>query len=200
VFDPEFESLLRRQAKTALRRRMRGLRNAIPREACAARSERIVERVLASAAFDRAGAVGLFWPMVERNEVDVRPLDAAARTAGKIVAYPRLTEEGMTLAVAEPSSLAERGHMFAEPPEEAPAAVIGPELLVVVPALAVDPAGNRIGYGKGFYDWLLARIAPPAFALAVAYDFQVVAEIPTSETDRPVHLVITDVRTFQPPG
>jgi 5-formyltetrahydrofolate cyclo-ligase len=96
--------------------------------------------------------------------------------------------------------LAERGHGFAEPPEEAPAVPIGPELLVIVPALAVDPSGNRIGYGKGFYDWLLARIAPPAFALAVAYDFQVVAEIPTSETDRAVHMVVTDVRTFHPQG
>jgi len=200
VFDPELESLLRQRAKTELRRRMRGLRNAIPREACAARSQRIVERVLASPEFERALAVGLFWPMLERNEVDVRPLDAAARAAGKVVAYPRLSEEGMALAVAEASSLAERGHGFAEPPEEAPDVSIGPELLVVVPALAVDPRGNRIGYGKGFYDWLLARIAPPAFALAVAYDFQLVAEIPTGETDRPVHLVVTDVRSFQPPG
>jgi len=79
VFDPELESLLRQRAKTELRRRMRGLRNAIPREACAARSQRIVERVLASPEFERALAVGLFWPMLERNEVDVRPLDAAAR-------------------------------------------------------------------------------------------------------------------------
>ena len=53
-----------------------------------------------------------------------------------------------------------------------------------------------MGYGKGFYDRLLARVAPPAVSLAVAYDFQVVMEIPKGEHDRPVNIVITDVRSW----
>jgi 5-formyltetrahydrofolate cyclo-ligase len=69
--------------------------------------------------------------------------------------------------------------------------------LVLVPALAVDPRGHRIGYGKGYYDWLLGRVVPPAFALAVAFDFQLVSEIPVAEHDRAVNLVVTDRRTFR---
>jgi 5-formyltetrahydrofolate cyclo-ligase len=198
VLDPELEMLLRQRAKSELRKRMRALRNAIPREALAARSEKIVERVRESPEFARATSLALFWPMLDRHEVDVRELDRSAREAGKNVAYPALTDDGMILACAEPAALEERGHGFAEPPEGAPAAAIDHGLLVVVPALAVDPGGNRIGYGKGYYDWLLARIVPPAFALAVAYDFQVVAEIPTTETDRAVGAVVTDRRSFRP--
>ncbi len=71
------------------------------------------------------------------------------------------------------------------------------ELVVVVPALAVDPIGHRIGYGKGFYDRLLARICPPAFAIAVAYDFEVVPEVPADTHDHAVDVVVTDLRRWQ---
>ena len=66
---------------------------------------------------------------------------------------------------------------------------------MIVPALAVDETGQRIGYGKGFYDRLLARIAPPASTLVVAYDFEIVAEVPATEHDRRVDVVVTDART-----
>jgi 5-formyltetrahydrofolate cyclo-ligase len=194
VFDPEAEAFLRRQAKAELRRQMRALRAAIPEKARAARSEKIVQRVISSPAFDRASAVGLFWPMLDKSEVDVRPLDAAAREKNKRVAYPFLRDEGdMALLVAEAGSLEERGNGFAEPPEDGEE-VASAGLVVIVPALAVDASGQRIGYGKGFYDRLLARIAPPAMTIAVAYDFQVVAEVPATAHDRRVDFVVTDVR------
>ena len=188
------------QAKAALRTRLRALRNTIPEKALAARSQTIVERVLASAPFARAKVVGLFWPMLERNEVDVRPIEAAARAKGKLVAFPSLQDEArMSLRLAESSSLEERGHGFAEPAEGTSEAEANDELLVIVPALAVDPTGHRIGYGKGFYDGLLARICPPAFALGIAYDFQVVPEVPKAPHDRAVDVVITDLRSWEIP-
>jgi 5-formyltetrahydrofolate cyclo-ligase len=197
VFDPNVDSLLRRQAKAVLRKRAKALRNSIPEAARAARAEKIVERVVASVPFERARTVGLFWPMLERGEVDVRAIDAAARERGKQVAYPLLASDSeMKLAYAEPSALEERGHGFAEPPEDATAAAPD-ELVVIVPALAVDPTGQRIGYGKGFYDRLLAEIRPPAYAIAVAYDFEVVPEVPATEHDQRVDMVLTDLRSWQ---
>jgi len=200
VFEPDIESFLRRQAKAALRKRLRALRNSIPEKARAARSGRIVERVLASEPFARAKVVGLFWPMLEQNEVDVRPIETSARESGKLVAYPCLHDDARsTLRLAESSSLEERGHGFTEPPEGASEAEASGDLLVIVPALAVDPTGHRIGYGKGFYDRLLRRICPPAFALAVAYDFEVVSEVPKAEHDHAVDFVITDLRSWEIP-
>ena len=198
VFDPDIESLFRRQAKAALRKRARALRNTIPESARAARSAKIVESVLACDAFERARSVALYWPMLERGEVDVRALDDAARQASKRVAYPFLRDDAdMALLLAEPGLLEERGHGFAEPPEGAPEMAASEELVVVVPALAVDPIGHRIGYGKGFYDRLLARICPPAFAIAVAYDFEVVPEVPADTHDHAVDVVVTDLRRWQ---
>jgi 5-formyltetrahydrofolate cyclo-ligase len=196
IFDPDLESLLRRQAKVELRKRMKAMRRSIPPKALAARGEKIVQHVTTSRPFVQARAVGLFWPMLHLGEVDVRPLDQAARAAGKLVAYPSLDNEvGMTLRCAPSELLEDRGHGFAEPPANAPEVDISSDLVVIVPALAVDLSGHRVGYGRGFYDRLLARIAPPAFAMAVAYDFQVVAEVPRSEHDRPVNMLVTDVRT-----
>ena len=121
VFDPEAEAIFRLQAKAALRKQMRALRAAIPEKARAARSAKIVERVLASPAFERARGVGLFWPMLDRNEVDVRPIEVAAREKGKLVAFPFLRGEGeMALLVCDSTKLEERGNGFAEPPENAP--------------------------------------------------------------------------------
>jgi 5-formyltetrahydrofolate cyclo-ligase len=197
IFDSTTESFLRRQAKAELRKRRRAMRNSVPETARRARSEKIVAEVISTPVFAAARAVALFWPMLDRNEIDVRPLDGASRDRGKVVAYPCLRDDSeMALLVAAPSELEERGHGFAEPPDTAPPVEISAELLVIVPALAVDPSGQRVGYGRGFYDRLLARIAPPAFALAIAYDFDLVAEVPVTEGDYPVDMVVTDARTF----
>ncbi|HMI84458.1 MAG TPA: 5-formyltetrahydrofolate cyclo-ligase [Polyangiaceae bacterium] len=198
IFDPATETFLRLQAKAELRKRRRAMRNSIAPSARAARSARIVERVTSDAVFTAARRVALFWPMLDRNEVDVRPIDRAARDQGKLVAYPLLKDDGdMVLLVADPSELDERGHGFAEPPDNAAAVDVDEGLLVIVPALAVDLNGQRIGYGKGYYDRLLAAIAPPAFALAVAYDFEIMAEVPVTEGDYAVDMVVTDVRSFR---
>ena len=188
---------MRRQAKAQLRKSRRAMRNSIPESARAARSARIVERVTGDPVFAAARRVALFWPMLDRGEIDVRPIDRAARDQGKVVAYPILKEGvGIVLLTADPSELEERGHGFSEPPEHAAPIEVDEGLLVIVPALAVDPNGQRIGYGKGYYDGLLARIAPPAFALAVAYDFDVLAEVPVTEGDYPVDMVVTDLRSY----
>src|SRR5579863_3030378 len=87
------EDLLRRRVKLELRKRMRGLRGALPSSACAARSVRIVERVAALDVVASAQAVALFWPIEERHEVDLRGLDGLLRARGCRVAYPGIDPE-----------------------------------------------------------------------------------------------------------
>ena len=69
--------------------------------------------------------------------------------------------------------------------------------MIVVPALAVDPRGHRIGYGAGYYDRTLPRFAPPAVRRAVAFDFQLVAEVPSTEGDVAVDWIVTDARALR---
>jgi 5-formyltetrahydrofolate cyclo-ligase len=199
--DPRLVAELTARAKKQLRTRMRALRSAHPEAARAGRSARVVERVLALEEFRAARGVALFAPLRSGGEVDVGALDEAARAARKRVYYPTVERRGdsehTALAeVADPSELAARGRRFHEPPEAAPRASRGDVDLIVVPALAVAPTGHRLGYGGGFYDVMLPDFCPPATAVVVAFDFQLVAELPAEPHDVACALVVTDARTL----
>lgn len=201
VLDPQVERVLRVRAKAALRKRMRALRSSIPESGRALRTERIVAKLLELPELSMARHVGLFWPMESRCEIDLRPVDRALRGAGKLIGYPCVREnaEGKvepTLRIATPEDLGERGSIYLEPPPDAPELPLDAETVIVVPALALTPNGDRLGYGIGFYDRLLERAKPDAFAVAVAFDFQILGELPTTEGDVPVSMVVTDERVF----
>ena len=93
--------------------------------------------------------------------------------------------------------------MFAEPGADDP--LVGGDGLdlaeldvIVVPALAIDPSGHRIGYGAGYYARALARTrASLTLSIGVAYDFQLVSEVPVTAGDVAVYLVVTDRRVLE---
>ena len=197
--DPD--DVLRQRVKAELRQRMRGLRVQAPREACAARSANIVERLDALDAVRAARTIALFWPIEARHEVDLRALDARLRARGVRVAYPLADRETGTMGfrfVEHPETMPEdediRG--FRQPGPGEPEAAPGDLDVIVVPALAVDPTGSRIGYGAGNYDRALPFHAPPAITIAVAYDYQLLAEIPVMPFDVAVHWIVTDTRAL----
>jgi 5-formyltetrahydrofolate cyclo-ligase len=199
------EDMLRHRVKAELRKRMRGLRKTMPADACAERSRLIVAALAAQPAVVAARAVALFWPMLERHEVDLRPLDAELRARGVRIAYPGIGEDGEMVFrwVADPLAMAEQGHMFAEPGPADP--LVGGDGMhlseieaMIVPALAVDPTGHRIGYGAGYYDRALARLSAAQMTIAVAYDFQLISEVPVTAGDLAVRLTVTDRRLLDP--
>jgi 5-formyltetrahydrofolate cyclo-ligase len=191
------EDVLRFKVKAELRKRLRGLRRTAPLEACQERSAAIVARLAALDVVTNAKRVALFWPIVERHEVDLRALDESLRARGVRVAYPAIDPDtgDMTFRfVDDVAALEERGYGFSEPAADAPVAT---ELdVIVVPAIAVDPTGHRIGYGAGYYDRTIPKFSPPAVAVAVAYDWQLVVEVPATEGDVRCALVVTDTRTL----
>lgn len=191
------EEVIRLQVKAELRKRLRGVRKTTPLSACVERSNAIVANLEAHEQIKAARSVALFWPIEARHEVDLRPLDTSLRARHVRVAYPAIDPESgdMTFRfIDDVSQLEERGYGFLEPSPEAPAA----ESLdvVVVPAIAVDPTGQRIGYGAGYYDRTLPRFAPPAVSIVVAYDWQLVAEVPALKNDVPCAWVVTDKRVL----
>jgi 5-formyltetrahydrofolate cyclo-ligase len=102
----------------------------------------------------------------------------------------------MTFRVVDDvAQMAELGFGFREPPLAAPTVVSGELDVIVVPALAIDPTGHRIGYGAGFYDRTLARF-PNAIPIGVAYDFQLIAEVPVTEGDIATRWIVTDTRVL----
>jgi 5-formyltetrahydrofolate cyclo-ligase len=192
------EDVIRRRVKAELRKRMRALRNTAPASACEERSAKIRARLAQVPAFRDARAVALFWPIEGRREVDLRPVDAELRARGVAVAYPAIdpgTREMTFRVVDDPDALEEQGMGFREPPAGAP--VTTALDAIVVPALALDPAGHRIGYGAGFYDRALSRMPASAVKIAVGYDYQLLAEVPAEDHDVRMHWIVTDTRTIE---
>jgi 5-formyltetrahydrofolate cyclo-ligase len=196
--DAEFDVAVRYQAKAFLRKRARALRAAIPRAAILERSARIAGSLEALPAVVAASTVALFYPIEGRNEVDLTGLDARLRAAGKRLAYPSIDPDTgvMTFRFVEDlASMEERGKGFLEPLPEAPEASALD--VIVVPALQIDGRGHRIGYGGGFYDRTLPRFAPPARSIGVAFSFQIIPEVPVTEGDVAVELVVSDDRVIE---
>jgi 5-formyltetrahydrofolate cyclo-ligase len=198
-YSDEALAALRPRAKALLRKRMRGLRAALPAEAVRRRSEAICARVLALPAWRSARCVALF--VASEHEVHLDALFDDARRRGLTVLVPRVRDDSraMDLAVFRnadgeiPLVMSAFGVM--EPPPDAPALDPAEVDLVLVPALVVDAAGHRLGYGRAHYDNTLP-LATRALRVAVAFDFQLIAEVPAEAHDVPVQVVITDARTL----
>jgi len=200
---PERELVeLRKLAKRQLRKARRALRVALPEAARAERSRLIVERSGTLPEVSSARGVGLFWPMLEKGEVDLRALDRDLRARGVRMYYPSSKDPAgpSLVALADPSELSDEGRGFLEPPAGLVAA--GPSDLdvIFVPALAVSETGHRLGYGAGFYDALLPRFRQSVTTVAVSYDFDLLAELPVDPWDVPADVVVTDARVIRVPG
>jgi 5-formyltetrahydrofolate cyclo-ligase len=193
------EDALRFRAKRELRKRMRSLRAALPPSAIAERSKRIVENLLALETWDPAGTVALFMSLPDEVQLDA--LIARAREQGKRVVLPVVTD-APALTFRAPfehgasHSFVTSAYGIREPGEDAP--VVAPDAidLMIVPALAIDPRGHRIGYGAGYYDHTLA-LATAAQIIGVAFDFQLIAEVPERPADVRVHWIVTDRRVLR---
>jgi len=115
------------------------------------------------------------------------------------VLLPRVEpdREELTLRVVAEGDLLEPGD-FGVPEPRADSPVLAPHDvdLVLVPGLAFDERGHRIGYGAGFYDRLLPLLGR-ALTVGIAFDFQLVAEIPDTPGDAPVALLVTDARVLE---
>ncbi|MEV7227815.1 5-formyltetrahydrofolate cyclo-ligase [Polymorphospora sp. NPDC051019] len=106
------------------------------------------------------------------------------------VLCPDLDLDWAEYAGSEPLVAAGRGLREPAGPRLGPAAV-GAADLVVVPAVAVDRRGLRLGRGGGSYDRALARVAPATLTVALLHDGELLDAVPAEEHDRPVHAVIT---------
>jgi 5-formyltetrahydrofolate cyclo-ligase len=183
---------LRHRAKADLRKRLRAVRRALPASARAERSERIAAHVVALDPWRTAHTIAAYVAM--GGEADPAPLVQAALRDGKRVVLPRVEPAApdMTWHVLERDAPLEPSGMGFEQPR-ADAECIEPAGVdvVIVPAVAADERGHRIGMGRGYYDRALTSMTN-ATRIAIVYDFQLLAEVPDTPGDLPVHYVVSD--------
>lgn len=179
-----------KQAKRALRREILAERDRVPEGERAAMSAAIADRLLEMDELSDAKTVMAFWSF--GSEVDTIPLLERLEVAGAQVALPRIEDHDVEpIAYAAGDPLSETSFGAREP---ASGRRLEPSELdvVVVPGVAFDRSGGRVGYGAGFYDRLLGRVRDGTFAVAVAFGLQVVDRVPAGGTDRRVDAVVTE--------
>lgn len=185
-------------AKDRLRREIRdGVRAMTAAERTDA-SQRIVAALRSQPAFASARSMLFFVPLA--SEPDIREAIESARARGVAILLPRSRREppAIELAALETARLDELP--LDELGVPAPTGVAtDPRTvdLAVVPGVAFDAEGGRLGRGGGFYDRLLGALPPTAIAIGVCFDRQVVERVPREPHDRRVHEVITDARRLR---
>ena len=177
-----------RRAVMAQRRTAHGARGAA---AAAALAQRVADAVPAA-----GRKVAGYWPL--GDELDCRPALAALKAAGAEVALPVVAGQGQVLIFRTwaPGDALESGPFGTSHPTVR-AALVAPNVLLL-PLIAFDLTGQRLGYGAGYYDRTVAafRKERAVTVIGVAYDEQEVAAVPIDEHDQTMDAVITDSRTI----
>jgi 5-formyltetrahydrofolate cyclo-ligase len=191
------------EEKRALRRAMSERRQNVSSEerarasaAVSAYLEALPEVVAASAP---GRTVAGFMALAARGEIDPASALAASHARGARVALPRLSAQPPRLRFhdvdpAQPAALVPGPYGLLEPNPSAPEVDVAGIDLMILPGLAFDHAGNRLGYGGGYYDEAAGRLraAGRGFLVGVAYDFQIVERCPAGADDVAVDCVVTE--------
>ena len=187
------------KSKSQLRKEFKKLRDTYTGEAAAIASEKICGAVLNSPDFKSAGCIFSYAPL--GSEVDIRKVTAAAWTAGKTVAFPRVQGDTMQFyAVSDFNELRPGTFGVAEPAPTGSARIrLSPETeaaaLILVPGLVFDRNKNRMGYGKGYYDRYFAGHTDCTL-FGIAYSFQITDLLPAEAHDRQMDAVVTEHGIF----
>ena len=177
-------------AKAALRRQLAAARARLTGAERAAAGHAVREAVLALPETQMAGTAAAYYSV--GTEPDTRGLVYALWKRGTYVLLPLLLPGGdLDWASYEgPDSLVpgRRGTLQPAEPPRGPAAIASADL-VIVPALAVDRRGIRLGRGGGSYDRALTRVGGPVPTVALLYDGELLDEVPSGPHDLPVRMI-----------
>lgn len=187
--DERRKRVLGAYAKRELRARMQSLRSVLPNSARAERSARACQALVSLPEFASVRTLAGYVAM--RQELDVGAALSAAVAAGKRALLPRIGDDGLTFHIHVPGeALEENAWGVLEPRADAEQVAIADIDLLLVPALAIDLRGQRLGYGKSFYDRVLRQAR--GLSVGVIYDFQLLSEVPAEAHDVAVQRIVTD--------
>ena len=176
--------------KKALRREIGAKKRALSPEEIESRSAVLADKLFNTEQYRQAKS--LYAYLSFNQEVRTAPIIQRAWADGKRVAVPKVIGDEMVFIWIDSfDNLAPQGaYNITEPIEDGPVAD-DESALVLMPGLAFDPEGHRVGYGGGFYDRYLAR-QPHHPTVALCYDFQLYTQLDVDDYDVPVDVVITD--------
>lgn len=173
--------------KAALRKEIRQKKKAMTQEQIQSASQRLMELFIQSPFYHQASSIYGYLPY--NQEVRTIPILQQALKDGKRVAVPKVYGEEMKFIWLSDLSAVAPGYAgIPEPVVDSPVAD-DPYALVLMPGLAFDPQGHRIGYGGGFYDKFL-DFEPNHPTVALCYEFQMLEHLETEAFDKNVDCVL----------
>ena len=174
--------------KKILRSQIREKKRAMCEDTIIRASRSLGEKFAACKQYQAAKTIYGYLPY--NQEVRTVPMLEQALADGKQVAVPKVYGDTMRFIYLTDLTRVEKSPMgIPEPIDDGPVAD-DPTALVLMPGLAFTAAGERMGYGGGYYDKFLAQ-EPDHPTVALCYDFQLVESLPTNDYDIPVDLVLT---------
>jgi 5-formyltetrahydrofolate cyclo-ligase len=176
--------------KAKLRDKLIKLRTQIGRDFIEVASQSTFHLLQQNADYKKAKTVAAFAST--RGEIDTYPLLEGIMASGKKLALPHVSKDKSQLRFYEVTDLkklspGEFGILCPEPVHAVPMDKID---LILVPGLAFDRKGFRLGFGKGYYDRALPQIRPDSVSVGLCYSFQVVDQVPVGEHDIPVKALL----------
>jgi 5-formyltetrahydrofolate cyclo-ligase len=160
------------------------------------KSIRVCRRVEELDAFRHATTVMMYMPLP--TEVDVTPLAIRCFQMGATVCVPKVNWERKDMSAVEVVRFEDQEMELDEHGIRVPRGgrMVLPTLidLIIIPGIAFDAQGNRLGRGRGYYDRFLAKIGRAVPKIGVCFDEQIVDEVPTGPGDMKVDLVVSDRR------
>jgi 5-formyltetrahydrofolate cyclo-ligase len=186
------------QSKTEIRARMKALLASMTPELRHAASVAACGRVAALEPLAHANIVMMYMPL--STEVDVTPAVLQAFRRGQTLCVPKVDWRRKDMAAVEITSLDDRvldtdEHGLRSPRD---GRLIMPNSIdaVVVPGLAFDPQGCRLGRGGGYFDRFLARLRPTATTIGLVFDQQIIDKVPVATCDASVDIIVSDRRVM----
>jgi 5-formyltetrahydrofolate cyclo-ligase len=183
--------------KKELRKKVQELRDQLDPEQRKILSAHIAENLWSIPDFAAAGTVLFFLNF--RSEVDTVPMIRRALEEGKIACVPCTEDADKTMVASRIMDLdadLELGNYDILEPREGCLRPVPPEELdvVLMPGVAFDLSGGRLGYGGGYYDRFLEKCTPKCLLVAVAFELQIVDHVPCADHDHHIHKVVTESR------
>ncbi len=181
-------------AKRALRTAMLARRGALSEQERGAAADGLLATMRRERPIEASGVVSGFWPI--KDEIDIRPLMTELHDRGCQLALPVVQGRGLPLLFRawRPGDRLEAG-VFGTLQPSAEHKTLEPDALLV-PLLACDADGWRLGYGGGFYDRTLQglRARRKVTAVGIGFDGQIVPEVPHGPDDQRLDWMLTDRR------
>jgi 5-formyltetrahydrofolate cyclo-ligase len=177
--------------KRAIRQELRERRKRLPAPLVEAAGVAVCARLLEFPLYQAAASVGLY--LADENEVPTRLLIDQCVNAGRSLYLPR--DAGVPAFVRwHPGTSLRQGRGGVQEPVDGVPVDLELPAIVLLPVVAWDDAGTRLGRGGGFYDRLLPGLDPRVVRVGLAYEFQAFPELPRDPWDVSMHYVITERR------